>query len=95
MVVETPQKRSSRRYIPAFVFFIYGLVALLIVLVTGLYIATPALAADAESNPDNPLSVPLCVLQVLFTVTAISGLASIIRWIVGVLAVIGRLCSRR
>jgi hypothetical protein len=141
MATEDPKKRLMRKRLPLVVFFVYGLVAVLIALFLAgfLFSASPlgfapvptatsattatlvpeptaTLAPGAPTptaspipvygNPsgdtghfggtaDNPFGLPLWVLQALFGVTAISGLASIVRWVAGILGFIGRLFGRK
>jgi hypothetical protein len=57
--------------------------------------ATPGGGAiGIAPSADNPFGLPLWVLQLLFGITAISGIASMARWTVGAVGAIVRLFRR-
>ena len=49
----------------------------------------------AFGTPDNPLGLPLWSLQLLFGITAISGVASMVRWAVGAASTLARFVGRK
>ena len=46
-------------------------------------------------TPDNPFGLPLWVFQALFGVTAVSGLASIVRWVAGAASAVAKIVARK
>jgi hypothetical protein len=48
----------------------------------------------SQATSDNPFGLPLWVLQVLFGFTAISGVASMVRWVAGAIGTLARLFRR-
>jgi hypothetical protein len=131
MVVKAPQTQTRTRRLPLWLFFVYGVVALLIAdlllalsppryrsfLVpvpspTATAVATPVptgtgtpvptfpaftptLAPNGQVSPDNPFGLPLWLLQLLFGLTAVSGVASFLRWAVGAIGTVARVFARR
>ena len=95
MAVKDPQRRTRR--IPLWVFFVYGLLALLIA--AGLVVVTVAGALETRvvlpPTEDNPFGLPFWVFQVLFVFTAVTGIASFVRWIVGAVSAVIRFVRRK
>jgi hypothetical protein len=89
MAVKPSEKRT--RHIPLWVFFVYGLVALLIVGI----VSNLTFYASSAPSIDNPFGLPFWVFQVLFVFTAVSGVASFVRWMIGAVNTVIRFFARK
>jgi hypothetical protein len=91
MAVKPAEKRTRR--LPFWVFLVYGLLALFVAVYAFNVVFGPRYD---PCRPDGfcyliyvpsavPFGLPTWVFQVLFEVTALSGLASIVRWVAGII----------